>query len=135
MGFIRAETFMLAKRGTRACGHHPRPGGERLGTDRDDSLSFAVGAGGYNPVASLVFDAVGNLYGTTSEGGDFSSCSVGCGVAFQLSPSGSGWSESVLYPFAGNRDGANPFVDLVADAAGNLYGATGNGGVSKAGTI
>jgi uncharacterized repeat protein (TIGR03803 family) len=88
--------------------------------------SFANDTNGYNPVASLTFDPAGNLFGTTSEGGNFTGCSTGCGVVFELSPIfGGGWSESVPYTFTGGKDGANPFVGLVEDAAGNFYGAAG----------
>lgn len=46
---------------------------------------------GSNPLGGLVFDGAGNLYGTTQYGGNFSNCSLdGCGVVFELSPSGSG---------------------------------------------
>lgn len=100
--------------------------------------SFANNSGGYNPVGSLVFDAAGNLYGTTSEGGNFEGCSTGCGVAFELTPGSDGsWSESVPHAFTGGVDGANPFVGLVADGKGSFYGASGDGGGSEigAGTI
>jgi uncharacterized repeat protein (TIGR03803 family) len=97
--------------------------------------SFAGGADGYNPVAPVAFDASGNLYGTTSEGGAFTNCSTGCGVVFELTPGSGGWTKSLPYDFLGSRDGSNPFVGLVRDAAGNLYGTTGNGGVSGKGTV
>ncbi len=91
--------------------------------------SFANDANGYNPVASLTFDSSGHLFGTTSEGGNFTGCSTGCGVVFELTPgSGGTWSESVPYTFAGGHDGANPFVGLTPDGLGNFYGATGDGG-------
>src|SRR5882757_8095740 len=54
--------------------------------------SFANDANGYNPTASLVFDAAGNLYSTASEGGNFTGCNNGCGVVFELAPgSGGTW--------------------------------------------
>jgi uncharacterized repeat protein (TIGR03803 family) len=58
----------------------------------DDTLtvlhSFVYGtADGSIPEAGLIQDPEGNLYGTTSEGGDVSTCGVtGCGVVFKLSP-------------------------------------------------
>ncbi len=91
--------------------------------------SFTGLADGGGPVAGVVFDSEGNLYGTTQQGGIVNqSCSVGCGVVFQLSPSESGWTEKVLYSFTGGADGATPDDPLVLDSAGNLYGTTYNGG-------
>jgi len=92
-------------------------------------FSFADGPSGYNPVGGLIFDATGNLFGTTSEGGNLSACNgIGCGVVFELSPiAGGGWSETVPHTFGGGGDGKNPFAGLISDAAGNFYGATGLG--------
>ena len=87
-------------------------------------------ADGQNPVAGLIFDAAGNLYGTTSGGGvNSSSCyNVYCGVVFELTPtSGGGWSESVLHSFTGGADGGIPLAGLVFDGHGNLYGTTWEG--------
>jgi uncharacterized repeat protein (TIGR03803 family) len=96
---------------------------------------FTGDANGGSPFKSLVQDAAGNLYGTTIDGGDNSACSggqyynVGCGVVFELSKNSAGqWKETVLYTFKGGTDGANPFSDLLIDAAGNLYGTTQFGG-------
>lgn len=90
--------------------------------------SFADGPGGYPPQDGVIFDAAGNLLGTTSEGGNLSICSgEGCGVVFELSPIAGGWSESVPHTFGGGGDGKNPFAGLISDAAGNFYGATGLG--------
>jgi uncharacterized repeat protein (TIGR03803 family) len=84
---------------------------------------------GYNPQASLIQDAAGNLYGTTSLGGNSSSnCQLGCGTVFKLDTTG---HETVLYTFcsaANCTDGANPYAGLIQDAAGNLYGTTVSGG-------
>lgn len=84
------------------------------------------------PVAGLVFDQAGNLYGTTTVGGA-GSC---CGTVFELSPPsfpGGTWTEEVLYSFcAGSnndcQDGAEPASQLIFDASGNLYGTTTTGG-------
>jgi uncharacterized repeat protein (TIGR03803 family) len=88
------------------------------------------GKNGIAPYAGLIFDAAGNLYGTTLDGGTYST-----GTVFELMPKGTlGWTERVLYSFnyyANNNQGpAFPFSSLVFDAAGNLYGTTFQGGPS-----
>jgi uncharacterized repeat protein (TIGR03803 family) len=85
---------------------------------------------GNGPYAGVIFDQVGNLYGTTSAGGNGGCNGLGCGTVFQLKPSGSGWTENVLYAFQNGSDGANPIGGLMFDPSGNLYGTTsclGNG--------
>jgi uncharacterized repeat protein (TIGR03803 family) len=87
------------------------------------------GADGGNPLAGLVADAVGNLYGTTSQGGDWN-----CGTVFKLSPGkNTTWNYKVVYSFhsdhnLGQFDGCHPSSGLVLDSAGNLYGTTLSGG-------
>lgn len=78
-----------------------------------------TGPDGSRPAASLIMDAAGNLYGTTTRGG-----TVDDGIVFKLDPSG---AETVLYSFSG-ADGAYPTAGLIMDAAGNLYGTTSGGG-------
>jgi uncharacterized repeat protein (TIGR03803 family) len=96
--------------------------------------SLANCADGQNPTyGTVTFDSNGNLYGTTLSGG-----ANGYGVVYELSPPASGqtaWTETVLYSFANNPDGANPVNGLIWDASGNLYGVTYNGGVNGNGTI
>jgi uncharacterized repeat protein (TIGR03803 family) len=77
------------------------------------------------PVAGLVFDLAGNLYGATFAGGDQELClASGCGVVFKLTPnSKGGWNERVLHAFA-DRPGASPTAGLIFDPAGNLYGTS-----------
>jgi uncharacterized repeat protein (TIGR03803 family) len=102
---------------------------------------FQGGSDGYNPSGNLLADKAGNLYGTTVEGGTGGSCGYnenGCGTVFQLSPPaqrGDPWVETVLYRFAGSRDGYYPTTALVADRDGNLYGTTDEGGAHNNGTI
>jgi uncharacterized repeat protein (TIGR03803 family) len=84
--------------------------------------SFAFnGTDGTNPVAGLIFDASGNLYGTTSGGGAY-----GGGIVFELTPAANGsWDEKILHNFNNNgTDGNNPLAGLIFDASGNLYGTT-----------
>jgi uncharacterized repeat protein (TIGR03803 family) len=83
------------------------------------------------PFGNLVFDAGGNLYGTTSIGGTpHINCLAGCGTIFELSPAAGGqWTKTVLHRLRdafGN--GAEPRAGLVMDASGNLYGTTYEGG-------
>ena len=76
------------------------------------------------PVDGLVFDRAGNIYSTTGGGGNNS-----CGTVFKLTPSAGGqWTESVLHFFTGGSDGAAPISTMAIDGAGNLYGATYQGG-------
>jgi hypothetical protein len=104
----------------------------RAGATEKVLYRFTGGLDGGDPSSSLVRDAKGNLYGAAAVGGTVNgSCGLGCGVVFELSPSGGGhWKESVLYAFKGAPDGANPGGDLVFDASGNLYGTTAGGGTS-----
>ncbi|MFZ0314523.1 MAG: choice-of-anchor tandem repeat GloVer-containing protein [Candidatus Korobacteraceae bacterium] len=94
--------------------------------------TFTGGRDGANPASLLLFDSAGNLYGTAMSGGLPGCTGFGCGTVYKLSPSGSGWTETTLYSFTNGADGAEPSAGLVADSAGNLYGATpgsdGNGG-------
>jgi uncharacterized repeat protein (TIGR03803 family) len=87
---------------------------------------------GNMPYAGLVFDAAGNLYGTTSYGGVH-----GVGTVFELTRTGHGnWTEKVLHGFSANgTDGYNPYSGVILDSAGNLYGTTAEGGSFNAGTV
>jgi uncharacterized repeat protein (TIGR03803 family) len=89
--------------------------------------SFTGNADGATPSASLILDAVGNLYGTTAYGGNFGGgcASLGCGVVFEVTPAG---QEVVLHTFKGGADGQSPMAPLVRDGKGNLYGTTSTGG-------
>jgi uncharacterized repeat protein (TIGR03803 family) len=97
--------------------------------------SFLGGSDGQFPSAGLIFDAGGNLYGTTFYGGDLNCDSIGCGTVFKLAPNADGsWTESVLYRFTGG-DGMGPNGGLIFDAAGNLYGTTAGGGTFGRGVV
>jgi uncharacterized repeat protein (TIGR03803 family) len=96
-----------------------------------DLYSFTGGLDGANPYfAGVIADRSGNLYGTTVEGG-----TSNLGTVFELTPNGNGWSETVLYSFAGGDDGQSPYAGLTFDVAGNLYGTTYEGGTSGDGTV
>jgi uncharacterized repeat protein (TIGR03803 family) len=87
--------------------------------------SFTDLSAGRYPYAGVIFDAMGNLYGTASVGGT----TGGCGTVFELSPSSSGaWTETTLHGFGCGNDGNIPAAPLVFDQKGNLYGTTQNGG-------
>ena len=90
-------------------------------------FNFTGSADGESPYGSLVRDTEGNLYGTTEAGG-----ASGAGTVFKADKSG---THTVLYSFKGGSDGANPYVGVIRDAAGNLYGTTANGGASGLGTV
>jgi uncharacterized repeat protein (TIGR03803 family) len=91
---------------------------------------FGSGNDGFDPLGSVIFDSAGNLYGTTFRGG-----TTGNGAVFQATRSGGSWTESVIYNFAGNTDGANPVAGLTMDGAGNLYGTTYAGGANGWGSV
>jgi uncharacterized repeat protein (TIGR03803 family) len=77
------------------------------------------------PVGSLAFDAQGNLYGTTWEGGYFSQqCLYGCGTVFKLTRGINGqWSGSAILKFDGTN-GSSPYSNVIFDAHGNIYGTS-----------
>jgi len=98
--------------------------------------NFAI-TDGANPYAGMISDSQGNLYGTTSSGGNVSACpnEGGCGVVFELTPTGNGnWAETVVYEFSGT-DGGGPMGPVTFDSSGNLYGTTSYGGNKKWGTV
>ena len=98
--------------------------------------SFIGGsADGMAPLAALLRDTRGNLYGTTASGGD-QACGgsgLGCGVVFKLDPFG---KETILHAFTGGTtDGEEPLSPLIPDGKGNLYGTTLYGGVANGGVL
>lgn len=98
-------------------------------------LHYFALSDGANPYAGMIFDSKGNLYGTTSTGGNTSACPPeGCGVAFKLTEAKGIWTETVVYSFQG-KDGAFPYAPLTLDAAGNLFGTTQWGGAYDGGTV
>jgi len=90
--------------------------------------AFKGGSDGYLPFGDLVLDLAGNLYGTTSQGGDFDE-----GTIYRLASDG---TKTVVYSFgAFAGDGRRPQAGLVTDKSGNLYGTTFEGGAFQSGTV
>ena len=108
----------------------------------DKIYTFTDTADGKYPIAGLVADRVGNLYGTTSAGGAGNG-----GVVFQLSPSAGGWTYHLIYAlpngnpqqvcFIPNGAGgcSGPWGNLLIDSEGNLYGATYSAGTYQHGNV
>jgi len=95
--------------------------------------NFGSGTDGVSPRANMIFDTAGNLYGTTFTGGTF-----GGGIVFELTPSGSSWTEKIVHNFnpsyiGEGTDGYQPAAGLIFDKSGNLYGTTSNGGFGNFG--
>jgi uncharacterized repeat protein (TIGR03803 family) len=93
---------------------------------------------GSNPFGDPIFDSAGNLYGTNQAGGEFEG-----GTAFKLTPSGSGFTSTILHAFnPKSAGGSSPIGGLILDSAGNIYGtagttsgASGDGVVFKLGLV
>lgn len=104
----------------------------KIAPDGTETVLYRFGnADGAVPMAGLIMDKAGNFYGTTLYGGTRSE-----GVVYRFTADG---KETVLYRFSGAgevcSDGCGPFGELVRDTAGNLYGATQNGGTYDFGTV
>jgi len=99
----------------------PQPGGSWTESVLYD---FPGGDDGSTPLGGVIFDAQGNLYGTTFYGGRTAE-----GIVFKLKPSKRGaWTLSVLHGFNSNRDGGQPVDSPIMDSSGNLYLTTPEGG-------
>jgi len=107
----------------------PIPGG---GWSEEILHSFGSGSDAQNPYAGVAFNAAGDIFGMTFNGGAF-----GYGAVFALSPKpGGGWREKVLHSFNNNgQDGFNPEAGVILDSSGNLYGTTQFGGAYGGGIV
>jgi len=119
--------------GTAGCSYSCYSGGGTVfKTDTSGNLTtlfeFNGNSEGNLPSGELLFDVKGNIYGTTYFGGNGPCDSYGypgCGIVFELAPDG---TETILYNFQDSTDGGFPGSGVIADAKGNLYGVTSNGG-------
>ena len=102
---------------------------QQLGWVETVLYSFQNGSDGQQPFGGLTTDASGNLYGATIGGG-----SGGGGTVYELSPSGNGWSFTVLYSLAGTFP-CGPAAALAIDATGHLYGTTQCDGANGLGNV
>jgi uncharacterized repeat protein (TIGR03803 family) len=120
--------------GGTGCGGHGCGTVFKLTSDGTETVLYAFKGrrDGWSPIGGLIFDADGNLYGTTPIGGGTGCGGNGCGIVFELAPDG---TETVLSRF--NRAGgpAQPFGGVVRDQVGNLFGTTLYGGVGGCGTV
>ena len=94
--------------------------------------TFTATTNHLNPVESLIIDANGDLFGTTSNGGTY-----GDGTVFEIASTADGYGNSptILASFDGT-DGASPVQGgLIADANGDLIGSTSSGGTNSDGTV
>jgi uncharacterized repeat protein (TIGR03803 family) len=107
--------------------HPPTPGG---GWTETILHGFGEDQDGYLPTGGVIFDKIGNLYGTTGVGGSY-----GEGVVYKLSPQVDGrWKYTLLHTFNG-YDGAEPVANLTFGADGKLYGTTATGGTYGGGVV
>jgi uncharacterized repeat protein (TIGR03803 family) len=88
------------------------------------------GTDGQSPVAGVVFDTAGNLYGMTPTGGTFSQ-----GNVFKLTPMSGTWTGTSIFSFTGGDNGCTPYGEPVLDKAGSLYGTTQRCGADEVGTV
>ena len=92
--------------------------------------NFTGGSDGAFPLDGMVFDQAGNLDLTAWEGGIDNG-----GTVVQLTPSGSGWTETTIHQFTAASDGSGPYAGVILDSSGNLYGAASSSGPDSGGTV
>jgi uncharacterized repeat protein (TIGR03803 family) len=95
---------------------------------KTDIHVFDLSDGGWPQVGDLLFDNRGNIYGVACRGGSYDA-----GVAYELTPSWGGWTQTVIHTFTGD-DGSCPVGTLALDSYGNLYGTAWQGGLGS-GTV
>src|ERR1039458_2924493 len=82
--------------------------------------SFDPTADAFNPMAGLVIDKSGRLYGTGLYGGN----DWPLGAVFEMQLVNGQWHESVIHSFEATNDGQSPYGPLALDLQGRLYGTT-----------
>ncbi|HEY6765867.1 MAG TPA: hypothetical protein VI386_13940 [Candidatus Sulfotelmatobacter sp.] len=105
------------------------------GWQQSTIYQFQGAPDGSIPFGKLAVDSTGNIYGATVYGGtahcqNVTGTTQGCGTIFKLSPSTTGWTETVLYSFPGGPQGYYPEGGVVLDNDDNVYGTTLVGGGS-----
>jgi len=126
-GYLPLGSLLIDKKGnlysTTSLGGQVDLGGTvfKLAPDGKEKVlySFTAGSDGGGPSAGVIRDSAGNFYGTAGNYGN-NNCDYGCGTVFRLAPDG---TETTLYSFTGGSDGGWPYNGVIADSAGNLYGA------------
>ncbi len=96
-----------------------------------ETVLFSTPGGftGIDPLAPLIFDSAGNIYGAMEGGGRDHQ-----GYAYELVKS-DGWRQQVLHQFTGEQEGGTPWTNLIFDSQGNLYGTNTSGGANGYGTV
>ncbi|MFZ0704704.1 MAG: choice-of-anchor tandem repeat GloVer-containing protein [Candidatus Korobacteraceae bacterium] len=85
--------------------------------------------GQYPGFGDLIWDPMGDIYGTTQNGG-----TSDLGTVYEMTKSGNNWTETPIYSFTG-PDGDFPFGGVILDSSGNLFGTTASGGLYGYGTV
>ena len=89
--------------------------------------NFSGTSDGQSPLAGVILDADGNIYGSTNTGG-----ASGFGTAFEIHKNG---KFTLLHDFTGGTDGKYLYGGLILDPKGRIYGTTINGGTGGYGTV
>lgn len=90
---------------------------------------FSGSPDGQYPGGPLVWDQIGNIYGTTGSGG-----LSNLGTVYEMTKLGNNWTENPIYSFTG-PDGEAPYAGVILDGNGNLFGTTVAGGLYGFGTV